>query len=211
MILSSPPPAATLEEAYRAAHAAVVVVDHGARGLLLLSGQSRLDLLHRMSTQALTGLKPGQGAATVLTTEIGRIIDRLIVYAGDDYALLLTGEGHAEALARYLRRNIFFNDDAQVADLSGQMALLGVYGPRAAERLSAGWPDAAGLPLHHWRPPADAPGQAATIMARLQHTLYRADPLAGDGYYVMAAADRVGSLLSRLGRPTPDAPFIDAN
>ena len=209
MILSSPPPPLPLDEAYRAAHEASVVVDQGARGLLLLTGQSRLDLLHRMSTQAVSGLKPGQGAATVLTTEIGRIIDRVIVYAGDDYALLLAGEGHAEALARYLRRNIFFNDDVQVADLSGKMAILGVYGPRAADRLGQGWGDAAGLPLHHWRPPDGAPGSPATALERLHETLYRADPLHGDGYYVLAAADRVGSLLRRLAGDAPEAPFID--
>ena len=70
MISSSLPRPATLEAAYRAAHESAVWFDHGARGLLLLQGQTRLDLLHRMSTQAVKELKQGQGAATVLTLSL---------------------------------------------------------------------------------------------------------------------------------------------
>ena len=46
-------------------------------------------------------LQSGEGAATVLTTDIGRIIDRPIIYASSDAVYLLAGEGHADGLARY--------------------------------------------------------------------------------------------------------------
>ncbi|HEY1408992.1 MAG TPA: hypothetical protein VF434_08625, partial [Promineifilum sp.] len=105
-------------EAYQAAHAAAVLTDHPGRGMLRLSGATRLELLNRMSTQAVLDLKSGEGAATVLTTDIGRIIDRPIVYATRDDAYLLTGRGYNDALARYFMRNIFFNDDVQVQDIS---------------------------------------------------------------------------------------------
>ena len=174
---------------YRAAHEAAVLVDHGARGLLRLTGKTRLDLLHRMSTQAVKDLKPGEGAATVLTTDIGRIIDRVVLYAAADHALLLAGEGHAEALARYLRRNIFFNDDVQVYDLSAEMAILGVYGPQAREHMVAlGLDEAKELPRHHWA----SPGPNAA------YSLHRADPLGGDGYIILTPSDTVGSLLDAL-------------
>ncbi len=50
------------------------------QGRLELTGRDRLDLLHRMSTNDLLKLKPGEGCSTVLTTALARIIDRLIVY-----------------------------------------------------------------------------------------------------------------------------------
>lgn len=168
-----------LPEAYSAAHAAAVLVEHPDRGMLHLTGASRLDLIHRMSTQAVSDLKSGEGTATVLTTDIGRIIDRIILYAGSDSVYVLTGEGHADALARYFMRNIFFNDDAQVRDLSRETAIFGVYGPRAGELLAAaGFPEV-DLPRHHWR---DAELGGATAY------LHRADAIAGDGYLVTATA-----------------------
>ncbi|WP_374689637.1 folate-binding protein YgfZ [Promineifilum sp.] len=167
-------------EAYRAAHEAAVLADHAGRGMLRLSGKTRLELIHRMSTQAVNGLKGGEGAATVLTTDIGRIIDRILLYATSDAVYVLTGEGHADALARYFLRNVFFNDDFQLEDLSAQTVVFGIYGPRAGEMLAAaGFPEVM-LPLHHWR---EAQIGGATAY------LHRADPIAGDGYLVTANAD----------------------
>lgn len=208
MTLVSFLPPESLDAAYRAAHESAVLVDHGARGLLALAGGSRLDLIHRMSTQAVKDLKPGEGAATVLTTDIGRIIDRVIIYADADQAWLLAGEGHAEALTRYLRRNIFFNDDVQVRDLSPDMAIFGVYGPQARETLGAlGLDQAKDLPLHHWTDPGPrapnllsfpTPITAETAFAPVPYTFHRADPLGGDGYLIVVPADVAGSLLDVL-------------
>jgi aminomethyltransferase len=165
-------------EAYAAAHEAAVLARHDRRGMLYLTGKSRLDLIHRMSTQALTHLKSGEGAATVLTTDIGRIIDRPILYASGDAVYLLTGDDHADALARYLLRNIFFNDDVQVGDISGETTVWGVYGPRAGELLVAAGFAEVDLPRHHWRQ-ATIDGVTAYI--------HRTDPVAGEGYFVTAS------------------------
>ena len=217
MILSSPPGPVTLETAYRAAHESAVVVDHGARGLLLLEGKSRLELLHRMSTQAVKDLQPGEGAATVLTTEIGRMIDRVIVYADDEFAFVLTGEGHADALARYFRRNIFFNDDVRVTDLSAEAAIIGIHGPSAAERLNEIHLDVSGLSLHHWKL-ADSghqimsfglPITSESVFAKAGFTVHRADPLIGDGYYLIAPLGVVDSLLQIMQLGTTAFSFID--
>ena len=203
-------------EAYRAAHESAVLAFHSEPGVLQLTGRTRLELINRMSTQAVNGLQDGEGAATVLTTDIGRIIDRVIVYEYDDRALLLTGDGHAPALARYLARNIFFNDDVQVKDLSQSMAVFGVYGPRAAEVLSAvGFP-AADLPLHHWRAavpefvhlpagPGESSPQSIEDMATgpIVYSLHRTDPIAGDGFYVMSPPSVAPLLLNRLSPAVP--------
>lgn len=167
---------------YQAAHETAVLVDRSELGVLKFSGVTRLDLINRMSTQAVNNLQSGEGAATVLTTDIGRIIDRLILYAGSDSVCALTGENNADNVARYLMRFVFFQDDFHLQDLSGETAVFAIYGPQSgAKSTAAGFPDME-LPLHHWRP-AEVGGVTAY--------LHRTDPIAGDGYFVMgAAADR---------------------
>ena len=99
----------TLEEAVNAAATSAIVVDRSNLGLLQFSGKTRLDLINRMSTQAVNNLTSGQGAATILTTDIARIIDRIILYAARYAVYCLTGENNNQAVARYLMRFVFFN------------------------------------------------------------------------------------------------------
>lgn len=164
--------------AYEAAHTNAVLVDRSSLGMLQFTGESRLDLIHRMSTQAVKNLKSGEGAATILTTDIGRIIDRLILYPSSSTVYALTGENNADAIARYLMRFVFFNDDFHIKDLSDETAVLAIYGPKAAEIVgAAGFPEV-DLSLHHWRQ-AEINGTTAY--------LHRTDPVAGDGYFVICS------------------------
>lgn len=182
-------PAGALPDAVQANAAATILVDRSSLALFKITGSSRLDILDRISTQAVKGLQSGQGAATVLTTDIGRIIDRLILYASSDTVYALAGEGHREPLARYLLRNVFFTDDFQLQDVTAETAVFGVYGPDAAARLAqAGFPET-DLPLHHWR--------QATI-AGLTAYVHRTDPVGGDGYFVMCQAAAQAELRQHL-------------
>ena len=117
----------TLEEAVNAAATSAIVVDRSNLGMLQFTGKSRLDLINRMSTQAVNNLTSGQGAATILTTDIARIIDRIILYASSDSVYCLTGENNGDFIARYLMRFVFFNDDFHIQDLSQKTAIFGVY------------------------------------------------------------------------------------
>ena len=103
---------------YKAAHQTAVIVDRSDLGMLKITGETRLDLIHRMSTQAVNGLQSGEGTATIMTTDIGRIIDRLILYVGSDTVYALTGENNGDDIARYLMRYVFFNDDFQIHQVS---------------------------------------------------------------------------------------------
>ena len=93
---------------YAAAHKTAVIVDRSSLAVFKITGKSRISILDRISTQALSGLGSGSGSATVLTTDIGRIIDRLLLYASSDALYVVAGEGHRDPLARYLLRNVFF-------------------------------------------------------------------------------------------------------
>ena len=176
-------------QVYQAAQETAVLVDRSELGMLLLSGETRLDLIHRMSTQAVNGLQSGEGAATVLTTNIGRIIDRLILYATSGMVYALTSENNSDHIARYLMRFVFFNDDFHLKDLSEETAVFAVYGPRAGEKLTAAGFDEVDLPLHHWRQ-AEVAGATAY--------LHRTDPIYGDGYFVMAQESDRAALWQHL-------------
>ena len=169
----------SLERAYEAAQSGAIVVDRSDLGVLKFTGETRLDLIHRMSTQAVEELGSGEGTATILTTDIGRMIDRLLLYASSDAVYALTGEENAVAVARYLLRFVFFNDDFHLEDLSADTAVFGVYGASAGELLRPLFGDTVEIPLHHWR---------QLELEGLTAYLHRTDPVAGGGYFVMGSA-----------------------
>ncbi len=175
-----------IEAEYAAAHAGAVVYDSHPVGRLRLTGSTRIDFLHRMSTNDLSALSPGQGAATILTTPIGRIVDRIIVYAREDDAILLTSRGAQALVANWLKKYIFFNDDVQMHDASAEWGMISLYGAEAREAASAAiGQDASDLKLHRWR----------VVDDRL--LVARADSIAGEGFHVLAS--ELGALKSAWG------------
>lgn len=118
--------------AYLAAYNEAAFTDLSDHGWLRLTGGDRLDLLHRLSTNAVKALAPRQGAATVLTSPEGRVQALLFVYAGQDAAFVRLMPGQMPATLRYLQRMIFWQDDVQLTDLSSATAQFGVHGPQAA-------------------------------------------------------------------------------
>lgn len=179
----------TLADVYAAAHQNAILVDRSQLGMLKISGATRLDLLNRMSTQAMKQLRSGEGAATILTSDIGRMIDRLIVYAAADQVYVLTSEGNAGNIARYLLRFVFFNDDFHLEDLTPTTFIWGIYGQAAPERLRPLFGDNVNLPLHHWR---QTSLEGATVY------LHRTDAVAGSGYFVMCQVGQKEIVAARL-------------
>ena len=189
---------------YDAAHHSAVWVDRSNLGMLRFSGETRLDLIHRMSTQAVNGLQSGQGTATILTTDIGRIIDRLILYTSSDTVYALTGENNADNIARYLMRFVFFNDDFHIQDISAETTIYAFYGPQAGRILGeeVGFPEV-DIPLHHW---------CEAEIAGVTAYLHRTDPLNGDGYFVMCETKVAAELHPFLQETTlvpADEPAFD--
>lgn len=183
-----------------------ILVDRSDLGVITISGESRLDLLNRMSTQQLATLPLGHGAATILTSDIGRIIDRLLIYALEDALLVLTGEGNGENIIRYLLRFVFFNDDFHMVDVGTETAVFGLYGPQAVDALTAAGVSVADLDRHHWQP-ATIAGHAVSV--------HQTDPIYGDGYFIVGPANAdVGVALSNplvaAGARLIDAATFDA-
>lgn len=118
--------------AYEAALSGAALFDSSDRGRIWMRDRDRAALLHRLSTNHIERLRPGEGTRTVLTTPIGRIIDVLTVHCFEDGLLLVSSPGRGPALHALLRKNIFFNDKVKLEDASAALGQLTLAGPGAA-------------------------------------------------------------------------------
>lgn len=125
---------------YQAALQGAILLDRSHEGRILLQGESRFELINRMSTNNLIGLRPHEGKPTIFTNANARILFRAICYNLPEGLLLISEPGQGPALRQLLQRNIFFGDQVTVRDLSPASAQFALHGPKAdllAQRLGA--------------------------------------------------------------------------
>src|SRR5215510_4898696 len=85
---------------------------------LRLTGRDTLPLLHRVTSNALEDLEPGEARATLWCDFRGRLQQRAIVAVTADGAVwLLRADAPGDALAALLEKSIF-RDDVRVEELS---------------------------------------------------------------------------------------------
>jgi aminomethyltransferase len=178
-----------LQAEYNAGLECAVLMDRSHEGRLETTGQDRLELLHRISTNDLTGMASGEGRPTIFTNANARILDRAFVYHRDEKALLITEPGRGPALTNYLRRNIFFNDDFRVTDLSLATHLFALHGPQAESVVVALWPDVAII-----QPYFSTELEFDTIPVFVA----RRKPISGTHWVIMTSAERAGTIWSSL-------------
>lgn len=116
---------------YATALDSVTVYDASSMGCLKATGTDVLDLLHRLSTNAVESLTTGQGASTILTDDRGRIIDLITVTNLGDYILLLTSPNMQQRIVQWLDKYTIL-EDIEVEDLTGSTPVIGLVGPSAA-------------------------------------------------------------------------------
>jgi aminomethyltransferase len=124
---------------HRAVRADAGVFDVSHMGELEVEGPNARELLQGALSNDLDRIGPGQAQYTLLTNELGGIVDDLIVYQRDpERFLLIVNAANREADFEWLREREA--PGAEVRDVSDDHALLAVQGPRSLERL--GLPDA---------------------------------------------------------------------
>jgi aminomethyltransferase len=165
---------------YQAALEAAAILDESAAGRMFMRGRDRGDLLSRLSTADVLPPRPGQGARTVLTTPIGRIIDLLTVHALDDALLLVTSPGQGGAVWSHLKKNIFFQDQVTMEAAGRAYGQLALFGPRAPALLAGAALEE--LPLHHTRR-IDLAGASVLVARR--------PPLGGEGFTLYIPAEHM--------------------
>ncbi|MDE2717256.1 MAG: hypothetical protein OXI33_09595 [Chloroflexota bacterium] len=117
----------TAEEQYRALTSGVAVLDRSDAGRLALTGDDALDLINRLSTNELATLEVGAGAATVLTTNKGRIVDLLHVHWSEDRLVVFTSPENQQRVAEWIDFYTFVEDVA-IEDVTGETAMLSLTG-----------------------------------------------------------------------------------
>ena len=110
------------------------VYDSSCIGRIKAVGADVLDLVNRLSTNAVDALAHGQGAPTILTTEKGRIVDLVMVANRGDYVLLLTSPDMAKEVVEWIDKYTFVEDVA-LEDITASTAMASVIGPDAPDLL----------------------------------------------------------------------------
>ena len=111
------------------------VFDVSSSGRLIVRGDDALDLLNRLSTNDLELMRPGDGMATVLTTNKGRIIDLLRVLHLGDHLLMLTSPGTQDRVVEWIDFYTFA-EDITVTDIAPDTSQFLFVGDRAGNVLS---------------------------------------------------------------------------
>ncbi len=122
---------------YDAALNKVIILDRSHEGRVQLFGDTRFELLNRMSTNKMIDMRADEGRATIFTTPTARVIDRIVAYNRDDHLLLLTEPGQNIWLRDFLQKNIFFGDDARVVDITLATKMFGIHSKQADAVLAA--------------------------------------------------------------------------
>jgi len=104
-------------------------------GLIEVEGADRQDFLHRILTNEVAALEPGQGQRAFLLTRDGRVQADLLVLHGESMTHLAVIGGDADQLIKSLDAFVFSEDVTfRNAD---QYRQIGIHGPQSADLLDS--------------------------------------------------------------------------
>lgn len=178
-----------LKAEYHAGLERAALMDRSHEGRIETTGRDRLELIHRISTNDLATMAAGEGRPTIFTNANARIIDRAFVYNRGNEGLLLTEPGRGSALASYLQRNVFFNDDFRLNDLSPATHLFVVHGPHADAVMEAWSPGVSQLKAYF---------SAEITVDDISVFVARRKPVSGAHWVIVSPAEQAASIWSSL-------------
>ena len=183
-----------LKSEYAAAVDGAALHDASYTGRIRATGEDTLDLLHRLSTNAVVSLQPGQGAPTVLTTDRGRILDLITVLNLEDHVLLLISPQAREAVVAWIDKYTII-EDVELHDVTLETAMLSVIGPRAHDRVTEAL---GGVPQlePYGAAPFDVDGVSGHVVRRdmVDHPRFEVVVDGGDGPTVWRALVEAGAV-----------------
>src|SRR5512137_2344974 len=158
----------TLAQRLEAARTRAAVGPAEARGVLRLGGKAVRAFLHRMSTQHVSALAPGDSAYAAFLDPRGHLVGEGLLLGLADGALLLTEPEEAATLLAHLRKYVMM-DDVRVQDLSAEVRVVAALGPEGVARARS-LPDAVAVTPRRGVPAAEvisAPERADAVRAEL--------------------------------------------
>ncbi|MGC8595141.1 MAG: aminomethyltransferase family protein [Candidatus Kryptoniota bacterium] len=121
----------SIENEYSMARRSAVFFDLSHFGRLRLKGKDSADLLNRLVTNDLRGMRPGMGKQAFFTTEKGRVIDLCTIYVMSESILVLTSPGNSENVKKWIEKFIV-NEDVLVEDVTLSFPMFYIAGTYAA-------------------------------------------------------------------------------
>jgi folate-binding protein YgfZ len=121
---------------YRFARETAALADKNYRAFFELTGPDRQRYLNAIVTNDIKSLAPGQGTVALLLNPQGHIKAELEVYALEDRLLVVSHAMIREQLFADLDKYIIM-DDVTLTDVTDQLAVLSLEGPRTKEIVKA--------------------------------------------------------------------------
>ncbi len=194
----------TVDEERRALTSGAVLVERSDVGRLIVTGDDGLDLLNRLSTNELATLEVGEGAATVLTTNKGRIVDLLHVHRRQDRLVVFTSARNEQRVAQWIDFYTFV-EDVSVDDVTRATAMLSLCGPGSGSLLDE---------FTMGKASSLAPlGRLDVDMAGVSADVYRSDFLGTLAFDLVIDAEHMGrvvAILAGVGAVSVDEKAIEA-
>lgn len=112
------------------------VFDVSHMGEFLISGENALELIQKISSNDASKLVDGKAQYSCMPNEDGGIVDDLIIYRIDaEKYLLVVNASNIEKDWNWIAHHN--NMDATMRDMSDEMSLLAIQGPKAAEAMQS--------------------------------------------------------------------------
>jgi glycine cleavage system aminomethyltransferase T/glycine/D-amino acid oxidase-like deaminating enzyme len=128
-------------EECRAVRERVGLVDLSSFGKLAVEGPAALALLQRVAANDVDREAGSIVYTTFLGPNGGMLADVTVTRVAEDRFRVVTGAGSAAGDLGWLRSNLADDEDVRTADVSDEIACLGLWGPRAREVLGMVSPD----------------------------------------------------------------------
>ncbi len=178
---------------YQALREGCAWLDLTGRGVIRVTGEDRVRLLHALVTNHVEQLQPGEHCYAFFLNTQGRILADVNLLRLKDHLLLDTEPETREFVYSHLDKYIIA-DDVSLEDLSAHTAVLGVEGPKSAETMAA----AGELPLAAHISATGATGFRIFAPRAEKEDLVRRLEAAGA---VAASAEEARTVRLEFGRP----------
>ncbi len=110
----------------------VAILDRSYMGRIVANGSDALDLINRFSTNATVGLSDGDVVVTVLTSDIGRVLELItVVRRSATESIVITGAGAEMTVIDWLDR-YNFGEDCEFAVVTDDSSQITITGPATA-------------------------------------------------------------------------------
>ncbi len=139
-----------LDAEYRALRESSALIDYSIYARIDVTGADRVDFLHRILSNDIRALSPGEGTRAAVLSPNGKILAELLVLSETDQLTLLCEASRADTVVATLDRYLF-TEQVALSNRERSDALLALQGPKTFAIIKTLFgEDLSGVPaLHH--------------------------------------------------------------